>query len=179
MLEFCAIMPNRFGGREMLEVYVLVEKEKSLVMKILSVIFFVIGAYFMYATLVGLIIYFAVAVPFLALGWFFKNRSLEYEYSYFDGDFRFAKIINKQKRKELLGYDVDNIIVIAPKDDRSVYQYFKNPQVRTRDFTSGKKDAKVYAMVAKVEEGLHMTLFEPDEKYLDAVCIKYRQKVVR
>ena len=33
MLEFCAIMPNRFGGNEMLEVYVLVEKEKSIMMK--------------------------------------------------------------------------------------------------------------------------------------------------
>ena len=71
------------------------------------------------------------------------------------------------------------IIVIAPKDDRSVYQYKNNPQVQTRDLTSGNKDAKVYAMVAKVEEGLHLTYFEPDEKYLDAVCIKYRQKVVR
>ena len=163
----------------MLEVYVLVEKQKTLVMKFLTILCFVIGAYFMYATLRGLIIFFAVAIPFLALGWFLKGRSLEYEYSYFDGDFRFAKIISKQKRKELIGYEADNVIVIAPKGDRSVYQYENNPQVKTRDLTSGNKDAKVYAMVSKVEEGLHMTLFEPDEKYLDAVCIKYRQKVVR
>jgi len=179
MLAFCAIMPNRFGGREMLEVYVLVEKKKTLVMKILTILCFVIGAYFMYATLVGLIIYFAIAVPFLALGWFLKGRNLEYEYSYFDGDFRFAKIISKQKRKELIGYDIENIVVIAPKGDRSLYQYENNAQVKTRDLSSGSKDAKVYGMVAKTEEGYHMTWFEPDEKYLDAVCIKYRQKVVR
>ena len=163
----------------MLEVYVLVEKQKSLVMKILTVLCFVVGAYFMYATLVGLVIFFAIAVPFIALGIFLKDRSLEYEYSYFDGDFRFAKIISKQKRKELIGYDIENIIVIAPKEDRSVYQYINNPQVQSRDLSSGKKDAKVYAMVSKVEDGLHLTYFEPDEKYLDAVCIKYRQKVVR
>ena len=179
MLEFCAIMPNRFGGREMLEVYVLVEKQKSLWMKILTILFFVAGAYFMYATLVGLFIYFAIAVPLLAIGWFLHTRSVEFEYSYFDGDFRFAKIISKQKRKELIGYDVENVIVIAPKGDRSLYQYENNPQVKTRDLSSGKKDAKVYAMVSKVEEGLHMTIFEPDDKYLDAVCIKYRQKVIR
>jgi len=163
----------------MLEVYVLVEKKKTLVMKILTILCFVIGAYFMYATLVGLIIYFAIAVPFLALGWFLKGRNLEYEYSYFDGDFRFAKIISKQKRKELIGYDIENIVVIAPKGDRSLYQYENNAQVKTRDLSSGSKDAKVYGMVAKTEEGYHMTWFEPDEKYLDAVCIKYRQKVVR
>lgn len=179
MLAFCAIMPNRFGGREMLEVYVLVEKKKTLWMKFLTILCFVIGAYFMYATLVGLIIYFAIAVPFLALGWFLKGRNLEYEYSYFDGDFRFAKIISKQKRKELIGYDIENIVVIAPKGDRSLYQYENNAQVKTRDLSSGSKDAKVYGMVAKTEEGYHMTWFEPDEKYLDAVCIKYRQKVVR
>lgn len=179
MLDFCAIMPNRFGGNEMLEVYVLVEKKKSLILKALTVLCFVVGAYFMYATLVGLFIFFAVAIPFLAIGWFLKDRSLEYEYSYFDGDFRFAKIISKQKRKELIGYEIDNIIVIAPKEDRSVYQYINNPQVKSRDLTSGSKDAKVYVIVAKVEEGLHLTYFEPDEKYLDAVCIKYRQKVVR
>ena len=163
----------------MLEVYVLVQREKSLIMKILTVLCFVVGAYFMYATLVGLFIFFAVAIPFLAIGWVLKDRSLEYEYSYFDGDFRFAKIISKQKRKDLIGYEADNVIVIAPKGDRSLYQYEKNPHTKTRDLSSKKKGAKVYAMVSKVEDGYHMTLFEPDEKYLDAVCIKYRQKVVR
>ena len=163
----------------MLEVYVLVEKKKTLLMKFLTILCFVIGAYFMYATLVGLIIFFAIAVPFFALGWFLKGRSLEYEYSYFDGDFRFAKIISKQKRKELIGYDAENVIVIAPKGDRSLYQYENNAQAKTRDLTSGNKEAKIYGMVAKSEEGYHVTWFEPDEKYLDAVCIKYRQKVVR
>lgn len=163
----------------MLEVYVIVQKKKSLIMKFFTVLCFVIGAYFMYATLMGLILFFAIAVPFLALGWFLKNRSMEYEYSYFDGDFRFAKIFNKQKRKELIGYEADNVIVIAPKGDRSLYQYEKNNQVKRRDLSSRNKDARIYVMVAKADEGYHMTYFEPDDEYLDAVCIKYRQKVVR
>lgn len=179
MLDFCAIMPNRFGGNEMLEVYVLVERKKSLIMKILTVFCFVAGAYLMYVSLLGLIIFFALAAPLLALGVFLKNRSIEHEYSYFDGDFRFAKIISKQKRKELIGYDIENIVIIAPKGDRSLYQYENNPQVKTRDLSSKTKDAKLYGMVAKTEEGYHMTWFEPDERYLDAVCIKYRQKVIR
>ena len=44
MLEFYAIMPNRFGGNEMLEVYVFVEKKKSLIMKCFTTIFFLAGA---------------------------------------------------------------------------------------------------------------------------------------
>ena len=64
MIEFCAIIPNIFGENKMFEVYVLVDKEKSLVMKLLTILCFVIGAYFMYATLRGLILFFAIAVPF-------------------------------------------------------------------------------------------------------------------
>ena len=81
MLEFCAIMPNRFGGNEMLEVYVLVEKKKSLIMKALTVLCFVVGAYFMYATIRVSILFFSISVPLIAVGVFLKNRKLEYEYS--------------------------------------------------------------------------------------------------
>ena len=180
MLEFYAIMPNRFGGNEMLEVYVFVEKKKSLFMKILTVVLFLAGAYFMYATLVGLFIFFAVAIPFLAIAWYLHTKQVEFEYSYFDGEFRFAKIFNKQKRKDLRGYNIEDVIVLAPEGDRSLYNYEKNPQVKTRDLSSGyKNEGKVYCLVAKTEESYEMTRFEPDEKYLDAVCVKYRQKVVR
>ncbi len=164
----------------MLEVYVFVEKKKTLFMKILTVLLFLIGLYFMYATLVGLFIFFAVAVPFLAIAWYLHTKQVEFEYSYFDGDFRFAKIFNKQKRKDLRGYDVEDVIVIAPEGDRSLHNYMKNPQVKTRDLSSGyKNEGKVYCLVAKTEERYEMTKFEPDDKYLDAVCVKYRQKVVR
>ena len=179
MLGFYAIMPNRFGGNEMLEVYVLVEKQKSVLMKLLGSLCCAIGVFLMFLSLMGAIILFAFAVPMIALGVFLTRRSIEHEYSYFDGDFRFAKIINKQKRKELIGYDIENVIIIAPKGDRSIYQYENNPQVKTRDLSSGRKNAKLYVLVAKTEENYQMTIFEPDEKYLDAVCIKYRQKVVR
>ena len=162
-----------------MEVYVLVEKKKSKLMSILSILCFLLGGFLMILSLLGALLLFAIAVPLLALGVFLKGRGLEFEYSYFDGDFRFAKIINKQKRKELSGYEAENVIVIAPKGDRSTYKYETDAQVKKRDLTSGKKDANVYAMVAKTEEGYQMTFFEPDERYLEAVCIKYRQKVIR
>lgn len=163
----------------MLEVYVLVEKKKSIFMKILTLLLFLIGLYFLYATFVGLFIFFAVAVPFLAIAWYLHTKLVEFEYSYFDGEFRFAKIYNKQKRKELKGYEIDNVIVIAPEGDRSLHSYENNPQVKTRDLSSGYGKGKVYCLVAKTEEGFEMTKYEPDEKYLDAVCVKYRQKVIR
>lgn len=162
-----------------MEVYVLVSKKKNLLSKIAASLLIAIGVYFVYATLMGVIILFAVAIPFIAIGWWLFKRETEYEYSYFDGEFRFAKIINKSKRKDLRGYEADNVITIAPAGDRSLHQYENNSQVKTRDLSSGVSGARIYCLVAKTESGYEMTKYEPDDKYLDAVCIKYRQKVVR
>ena len=71
------------------------------------------------------------------------------------------------------------ILVIAPEGDKSLYHYENDAQARKRNLTSGQRDRKVYVMVAKTENGMELTRFEPDEKYLNAVCIKYPQKVIR
>ena len=31
----------------------------------------------------------------------------------------------------------------------------------------------------KNEDGINMISYEPDDKYLDAICVKYGQKVIR
>mgnify|MGYP003300901952 CR=1 FL=1 len=163
----------------MLEVYVLVNRKKSFLERCVCSGLFVLGAVFLYATLFysfGLI---SLSVLAFILGFIFARRSTEYEYSYFDGDVRFAKVINKSRRKNLRGYIMDNILVIAPEGDRSVYNYENDVQAKKRNLATGKKDAKVYVMVAKRESGIEIIRFEPDEKYLDAVCMKYPQKVIR
>ena len=172
-------MPNRFGGRNMFEVYVIVEKQKSLILKFFSVFCFVLAAYLAYLALWGLMLFMIGALLFAILGLLLHTRNIEYEYSYFDGEFRFAKIISKQRRKELPGYDADNVLLIAPKRNRGLYQYENGAKVKVRDLSSGKKDAKLYGMVANTQAGCHLVWFEPDEEYLDAVCMKYSQKVVK
>lgn len=163
----------------MMEVYVLVDKKKSFMEMCLCNGLLVLGAIFLYGTLMYSVALSSVAIVFFILGVMFTKRSLEYEYSYFDGDVRFAKIISKSKRKNLRGYVMDNILMIAPEGDRSVYNYENDTKAKVRNLTSGKKDANVYIMVAKSEKGLEIVKFEPDATYLDAVCIKYPQKVVR
>ena len=74
---------------------------------------------------------------------------------------------------------MDDVLLIAPIDDRSAYKYVNDSKIRVRNLNSGQKDANVYVMVAKNEGALEMVKFEPDEKYLDAVCTKYGQKVIR
>lgn len=161
-----------------MEVYVLVERNKNIVFKILQVLLLVASGI---SALLGMfaIIFLPIALIAGGLGFFILTRNYEFEYSYFDGEVRFAKIINKSSRKNLKSYSMDDVYTIAPSGDRSVYHYENEEKLKTHDYTSKNKDEKVYVMIVKGKEGLEMVKFEPDEKYLDAICIKYRQKVVR
>ena len=162
-----------------MEVYVLVPKKKNILLHACGLALMITGVLAVILTAIGFFVFLPVAVVGVLLGVFLRTRNYEYEYSYFDGDVRFAKIINKSKRKNLKGYGMDDIITIAPIADRSVYQYLNNSRLTKKDYTSGNEGANIYVMVAKVSEGIDVIKFEPDEKYLDAVCMKYRQKVVR
>ena len=75
-------------------------------------------------------------------------------------------------------YPMDDVIQIAPAGDRSVSQY-EREGVKVIDYTSHDKDTAYYDMVLKKEGETLLIKFEPDDKYLEAVEFKYRQKVIR
>ena len=70
---------------------------------------------------------------------------------------------------------MDDVIQIAPAGDRSVSQY-EREGVKVIDYTSHDKDTAYYDMVLKKEGETLLIKFEPDDKYLEAVEFKYRQK---
>lgn len=162
----------------MMEVFVLVPRKKNIILQFVGMFFLVLGVVMIVLSLLGAFILMPLAVPALAIGYFMNKRYNEYEYSYFDGDVRFAKITNKNKRKTLPGYNMEDVLVLAPIDDRSLHQYLNAEGVKIRDLTSGNPKAKVYGMVVR-SEGTVLVKYEPDEAYLNAVCVKYRHKVVR
>ena len=162
-----------------LEVFVLVPRKRGFGLNLVTLFFMAAGSIALLATWLWSFMVVPVSIGFYAIGIYFMRKSLEYEYSYFDGDFRFAKIISKSKRKPLRGYEIEEVQIIAPEGDRSVYKYENDGGLKVRDLTSGRNDGKVYTMVAKGDEGLEITKFQPDEKYLNAVCVKYPQKVIR
>ncbi|MBO5259616.1 MAG: hypothetical protein J6B26_04450 [Agathobacter sp.] len=164
----------------MFEVYVLVEKKKPIIIKIFAITMLVLGVLGILCSCITPIFMMSgfLFIVIWALLWFFNN--VEYEYSYFDGDVRFAKILNKSKRKRLKGYDIDAVQVIAPAGDRSLYKYEQDSSVKKVDYTSGDKKVPYYQMAVKNEDvGMVLISFEPDDKYLDAVCVKHPQKVIR
>ena len=160
-----------------MEVYVLVSKEKSLLIKTMTIAFLVIAVMSSLYTFFGYIVFFPIALLAWGITHFLHTRNYEYEYSYFDGELRFAKITNKKRRKDLKGYVMDEVVVIAPMEDRSIYQYLNDKSNKVKDYTTGKANAKIYVAVVKDGTGTELVKYEPDEKYINEVCIKYGYKV--
>ena len=108
----------------MFEVYVLVEKKKSVFLTFFSVFSYVMAVLSAIFVMIGLYFFVPTAVFGFILGWFFQTRNYEFEYSYFDGDVRFAKIINKANRKKLPGYKMSEVLAIAPTGNYTSHYIF-------------------------------------------------------
>ena len=104
---------------------------------------------------------------------------MEYEFTYYDGDLRFAKIRNKAKRKKIAYLSMDDVLTIAPKGDRSIYKYENDRSVTVKNIASGNAGAKLYEAVCKGENGITRYEFEPDEDMLNAIMVKYPRSVIK
>lgn len=162
----------------MLEIYVLVECKKSPLIRFLTYLSLL-------ATVASLLlscryfVFMTVGVITIIIWYFLQFRQFkEYEYSYFDGECRFARIMNKSRRKRLRVISMDEVLQIAPAGDRSVSNYERDSAFKKIDYTSG-TGAPCYDLVIKQKSGCQLIRFEPDEEYLNAVCVKYGQKVIR
>lgn len=163
----------------MLEVYVLVERKKGAIQKFFS-IFLLVLAVVAFLTCCINSAFLTVSVIAL-IAWFVLRYvgNMEYEYSYFDGDLKFARVMNKSRRKNCKGYQMGDVLLIAPAGHEKIKQYEGQGVAKVLNYTSHKKEVPYYEMIIKQQDNLIKVKFEPDEKYLDAVCIKYRSKVVR
>ena len=163
----------------MYEVYVLVPVRKSFATVFAAVFSMVLAILCLLLSCVTMFM-----LPFvLVFGglWYFLTfcSFKEFEYSYFDGEVRFAKIMNKSRRKRIGVYTMEDVVQIAPAGDRSVYKYENDSSLKVKDYTSKVKGRPSYDMVIQKDGGMLLIKFEPDDKYLDAVEVKYKQKVIR
>lgn len=163
----------------MIEVYVLVPVRKTFATVFVGVLSMVLAVICLLLSCVTMV-FLPLVIVFGALWYFFTFRYYkEYEYSYFDGEVRFAKVMNKSRRKGIGVYTMDDVIQIAPAGHRSVYKYENDSNLKVKDFSSHSKGHEVYDMVLQKDGNMLMIKFEPDDKYLDAVEHKYKQKVIR
>lgn len=163
----------------MREIYVLVPVEKSKLHAVAKIATLLLAVFFFLLTCLQPI-WFTVGFVFALLWYLLTFRSnKEYEYSYFDGEIRFAKIMNKSRRKRLGIYQMGDVLMIAPVGDRSINRYENDSMIRVKDYSSRNKEHTVYEAVVQREGDIRLIKFEPDDEFLDAVEVKYKQKVVR
>ena len=163
------------------EKLVIVPRKTTPVKKLLTTMLFVLSCMFLLLSIFIAPYLFMVPAVITVSLWVWQNyySNVEYEYTYYDGDLNIAKIKNKAKRKHIVSVNMEDVITIAPKGDRSVYKYETDKSYKYRDLTSGSASAKVYELIFKGEKGMCRYEFEPDEEMLDAIRIKYPRSVVK
>lgn len=163
-----------------MEVFTLVQRKKSPAMIFVSWIFAALAVVSFLLICQGVALGFLIAVAFGFISYFiFMSQNVEYEYSYFDGELRFAKIKNKSRRKHLATYSMESVVTIAPAGDRSVYNYENGGELKTVDYSSGLKDVPYYDIVIKSPDANVLIKAELDDKFITEVEKKYRSKVKR
>lgn len=164
----------------MSEKLVIVPKRRTTGKKIFDIALFVVTCILLILAMMAPFLFAIPAVLGAVLWYFFSFRSdVEYEYTYYDGELRFAKIKSKSKRKSLGQVQMDDVLAFAPKGDRSVYKYENDKSLGYKDLTSGNPNAKVYELVFKGEKGICRYEIEPDEEMMDAILIKYARLVIK
>jgi len=165
----------------MSEKLVIVPRIKTRMKKTLIMALFT-GActFLLLASFISPTLFFVPALIFIFI-WAWQNfySNIEFEYTYYDGELRLAKIKNKAKRKNLAAINMDDVLAIAPKGDRSVYKYENDHSLKYKNLTSEDALAKVYVLVFKGEKDMCRWEFEPDEEMLDAIRVKYPRTVVK
>lgn len=112
-----------------------------------------------------------------AVTWYFnKNSKIEYEYIYCDDIIDIARIRAKEKRKNLVRVEVENIELFAPIDSKEMEQY---NQLQAIDYASAEKKNPLYAMVTVVKGKNVRVILEPSEKMLEGLSIKLGRKMIR
>lgn len=159
----------------MREKLVIIPRKKKAGQKVWVIVFFALACLCLLFSMFVSSIIFSVPAVLFCTAWFLTafRSAVEYEYTYYDGEFCFAKIKNKSRRKRIAVVNMEDVIVIAPKGDRAVYKYENDKSVILKQLTSGNADAKIYEMVSKGEKAMVRYEFEPDKEMLDEIMVKY------
>ena len=106
----------------------------------------------------------AVALGFAAYYLIFPRLNVEYEYSILNHDMEISAIYSKQNRKKKTSFDIQTAEIIAPKGSHRLDSYHP---AKTEDFTSGKANAKAYAVMIPKNQQITCILIEPDERMIE------------
>ena len=116
----------------------------------------------------GLLIHPLLFLPAIGAGVFawsvITGLDLEYEYLYVHGDFDIDKIMNRQRRKRVASYTLEELELLAPSGSHDLDPYSGKGQVL--DYTSGDPNVKTYVAVYNTSRGIKLVRLELDNDIL-------------
>lgn len=107
----------------------------------------------------------------------FKRLNIEYEYALTMTDLDVAKIMSKEKRKQLLTLDLKQADIIGPANHQKVKDVDTNA-LKVIDCTSGQSSKNVYAVITKQDGKGVKLLFEPSETMINGIRKQLPSKTV-
>lgn len=137
----------------------------GILMRAIAIIFVLAGIFSMLIigalglTITALLIY----VTYIIWGY----TSVEYEYSFLNGELSIDKIMGQRKRKTIACYDIKNAEIVAPSMSDEVVSKINN--TITKDYSTMCRNANLYSMIVNDSDGRKQVIFEPNEKVLDAM----------
>lgn len=106
--------------------------------------------------------------------YFLGFRNLEYEYTLTNGSIEIAAIYNASKRKELMHFEMEQVKMVVPEgSERISNEVF----VKTRNYTSKKKDRQAVALVVEINGKNELVLLEPNEKSMEHIKAYAKNKI--
>ena len=143
-------------------------------LKILMIVLCVLAAFLAMQTIFGIIFLLAAAAGTYFV---FLNMSVEYEYLFAEGGLSVDRILGKARRKRVFDCDKEDVQVVAPADS-FVLKDYERQGARIKDFSSGRKEAKVYALM--YQKGADDWRHEEDisQKACDVAGLRTARKLV-
>ena len=92
-----------------------------------------------------------------AANYFWLESAVDFEYVYVDKELRVAKIMQKQRRKELAVYDLTQMEVLAPVDSYHL-DGFKNKDLKVIDYSSQGDENKASRYALILSDGTELIL---------------------
>lgn len=157
----------------------LIKKEKKWYVGVIKalLIFLVLVALFSYV-IIGLfgfiVLVLAIGVAYLG----FQMLDLEYEYIFVTSELEIDTVFNKSRRKKAQRLDLSKAEVIAPENHAEIKKFLGNPNVKVKDYSSGKATAKKYGIYYVADGNNSVILIEPTDELLHAMKSYAPRKVI-
>lgn len=104
------------------------------------------------------------------------KSGIEYEYLYVNCELDIDCIILKKKREHIGTYKIQDVVSLAPLDQKRLRGYRRDRNTKIRDCSGGRKNLR-YGMMISQNDQRELIIFEPNQEMLTDMQRRSPEKV--